>query len=271
MLSIQMSAAPAPAHPTHEPSNEPAESLGIRLSPATFPQEAICSYGNGTIAQPPDRNHVAPSPSARSQPLRSRATLPVIFGASLLLASSAQADIQTSVDESGVVSISNSRRARRVSDPRPNIVMPGDDSPERHSRYEGPIREASRLYQIPEPLIRAVIKVESDFDPRAVSPANAQGLMQLIPATAERMLITDVFEPRQNILGGTRYLRILANLFNGDLQLTVAAYNAGEGAVMRYGGIPPYPETQAYVSRVVGYYQEYRLLPRDTAGAASAP
>jgi len=75
---------------------------------------------------------------------------------------------------------------------------------------------------------------------------------------AERMLVTDVFDPRQNIFGGVRYLRVLANTFNGDLALTVAAYNAGEGAVMRYGGIPPYPETQDYVVKVVGYYRQYR-------------
>ncbi len=181
--------------------------------------------------------------------------------ATLFFGMTAQADIQTSVDENGVVSISNARKPKRVSEAAPSIAMPSDSSPERRSRYDAAIAEASQLYQIPQPLIRAVIKVESDFDPRAVSPANAQGLMQLIPETAQRMLISDVFEPRQNILGGTRYLRILANLFSGDLQLTVAAYNAGEGAVMRYGGIPPYPETQAYVGRVIGYYQEYRATP----------
>src|SRR5690606_33732774 len=107
---------------------------------------------------------------------------------------------------------------------------------------------------------RAVIKVESDYDPRAVSRANARGLMQMIPETAERMMVTDVFDPRQNIFGGVRYLRVLANLFNGDIELTIAAYNAGEGAVMRYGGIPPYEETQGYVTKVLGYYRYYRSL-----------
>ena len=106
--------------------------------------------------------------------------------------------------------------------------------------------------------MRAVIRVESNFDPRAISRANAQGLMQLIPATAERMLVSDPFDARQNVLGGTRYLRILANLFNGNLQLTLAAYNAGEGAVIKYNGIPPYQETQAYVSKVLEYYNIYR-------------
>ena len=82
--------------------------------------------------------------------------------------------------------------------------------------------------------------------------------MQLIPATANRMLVDDVFDPRQNIYGGVRYLRVLANLFNGDLFLTLAAYNAGEGAVVKFGGIPPYPETQAYVARVVSYYRQFQ-------------
>jgi soluble lytic murein transglycosylase-like protein len=136
--------------------------------------------------------------------------------------------------------------------------MPRDASPERFARYDQHIREAAALYQIPVELVRAVIKVESDFDPRAVSPANARGLMQMIPETAERMMVQDSFDPRQNIFGGTRYLRVLANLFNGDIQLTLAGYNAGEGAVMRYGGIPPYAETQDYVARVLNYYRTYR-------------
>ena len=82
--------------------------------------------------------------------------------------------------------------------------------------------------------------------------------MQLIPETAERMMVTDIFDPRQNIYGGVRYLRVLANLFNGDLELTIAAYNAGEGAVIRHGGIPPYEETQFYVAKVLAYYRHYR-------------
>lgn len=136
--------------------------------------------------------------------------------------------------------------------------MPTPGSSVRATRFDDYIREAARLYRIPEALIRAVIKVESNFDPRAVSPANARGLMQMIPATAERMMVNDIFDPRQNILGGTRYLRILANTFNGNLQLTIAAYNAGERAVARYGGIPPYEETQRYVVDVLSYYEAYR-------------
>src|SRR5687767_11180496 len=179
-----------------------------------------------------------------------------VVSAGLLLAVSPSfADIYSYVDRDGTVHFTNtpggdsryrlymrSREGRRRGG---MAVAPSDASPERFKRYNEVIREAATLYQIPEELVRAVIKVESDYDPRAVSTAGAQGLMQLMPQTALRMQIRDSFDPRFNILAGTRYLRVLANLFNGDLELTVAGYNAGEGAVTRHGGIPPYAETQA--------------------------
>jgi soluble lytic murein transglycosylase-like protein len=173
-----------------------------------------------------------------------------------------QADIYKTEGADGVISFTSQKtpgaKLYEKSAAKAAVFLPADTSPERYTRYDGWIREAATLYQIPEALIRAVIRVESDFDPRAVSPANARGLMQMIPETAERMLVTDVFDPRQNIFGGVRYLRVLANTFNGDLALTVAAYNAGEGAVMRHGGIPPYPETRDYVTKVIGHYRQYR-------------
>jgi soluble lytic murein transglycosylase-like protein len=178
------------------------------------------------------------------------------------IAATGSADIFKQVDADGTISFTSrpSQGAKLYAKDRNKaaVFMPSDESPERFSRYDEHIRQAATLYQIPEELVRAVIRVESDFDPRAVSPANARGLMQLIPETAERMMVTDSFDPRQNIFGGVRYLRVLANLFNGDIQLTIAAYNAGEGAVIRYGGIPPYQETQDYVVKVLGYYRQYR-------------
>lgn len=180
-----------------------------------------------------------------------------------------RADIYKTVGPDGVISFSSapkqgakvSQRGAAKKQAAP-VFMPSDTSAERYSRYDLHIRQAATLYQIPEELVRAVIKVESDFDPRAVSPANARGLMQLIPETAERMMVTDILDPRQNVFGGVRYLRVLANLFNGDLSLTVAAYNAGENAVIRHGGIPPYEETQVYVGKVLDYYRQYRAHPR---------
>jgi soluble lytic murein transglycosylase-like protein len=180
------------------------------------------------------------------------------------------ADIYKTVDPSGVVSFTNKPTgpaSRLIAKEKPKVpaFLPSDTSPERFTRYDAHIRQAATLYQIPEELVRAVIKVESDFDPRAVSRANARGLMQLVPETAERMMVSDSFDPRQNIFGGTRYLRVLANMFNGDLELTIAAYNAGENAVIRNGGIPPYEETQQYVGKVLAYYRYYR-----SAGVAGA-
>jgi soluble lytic murein transglycosylase-like protein len=141
----------------------------------------------------------------------------------------------------------------------PNPRVPARDaSPERFRRFDAFIREAAGLYQIPEALIRAVILIESNYDPRVVSNKGAEGLMQLMPGTATRMMCTNSFDPRQNILGGTRYLRYLANLFNGDIVLTIAGYNAGEGAVVRYGGVPPYESTQGYVHHVLQSYYRFR-------------
>jgi soluble lytic murein transglycosylase-like protein len=195
----------------------------------------------------------------------------VLCLAALSLGSSeARADIYRYVDKDGVISFSNvnkrgklvmrSRDSRGPDSRSPRKVQAVREAqPQRDpALYDAYIREAAGLYQIPEALVRAVIRVESNFDPNAISRANAQGLMQLIPATAERMLVTDPFDARQNVLGGTRYLRVLANLFNGNLQLTLAAYNAGENAVIRYRGIPPYQETQNYVTKVLQYYNLYR-------------
>lgn len=121
----------------------------------------------------------------------------------------------------------------------------------------------ARQYAINERLVQAVITVESNFDPRAVSRAGAQGLMQLMPATATRYNVDDPFDPRANVEGGVRYLKDLLQRYAGDVRWALAAYNAGEGAVARYGGIPPYPETQQYVKRVMALYnpmyQPYQL------------
>jgi soluble lytic murein transglycosylase-like protein len=113
------------------------------------------------------------------------------------------------------------------------------------------VRRLAPAYRLNPNLVLAVIEVESNFDPQARSPKNAQGLMQLIPETAERFGVRDVWDAEQNIRGGMAYLRWLNRHFDGDLELVLAAYNAGEGAVKRYGGIPPYAETQNYVQRII--------------------
>jgi soluble lytic murein transglycosylase-like protein len=133
-----------------------------------------------------------------------------------------------------------------------------DRSPERYLRYDTYLAEAARLYQLPVAFLRAVLHVESDYDANVVSVDGAMGLMQLMPFVAEKMGVLDPFDPRQNILGGARFLRILANQWNGDLVRTVASYNAGAGAVERYKGVPPYSETRRYVNRVLSHYYAYR-------------
>jgi soluble lytic murein transglycosylase-like protein len=146
------------------------------------------------------------------------------------------------------------RRSRVYKTP----VARRDNSPERFSRYDSHILEAARLYQLPEAFLRAVMHVESNFDPNVVSVDGAMGLMQLMPFTAQMMGVTNPFDPRQNVLGGARFLRILANQWNGDLVRTLASYNAGSGAVERYNGVPPFAETRRYVNRVIQHYYEYR-------------
>ncbi len=118
-------------------------------------------------------------------------------------------------------------------------------------------------HAVPARLVQSVIQAESNYDPAAVSPKGAQGLMQLIPATARRFGVFDAFDPLENIQGGVKYLRYLLDLYGGDYPLALAAYNAGEGAVARYGGVPPYPETRNYLQRVARRLSE--------APAASAP
>jgi soluble lytic murein transglycosylase-like protein len=116
------------------------------------------------------------------------------------------------------------------------------------------IQRLAQQYSVDPHLVRAIITVESNFDPHAVSRAGAQGLLQLMPDTAARYRVEDPFDPHANLEGGIRYLRDLLRLFPSDLRHVLAAYNAGEGAVQQYGGISPYPETQRYVERVLALY-----------------
>ena len=120
----------------------------------------------------------------------------------------------------------------------------------------------ARQYDIDAQLVRAIITVESNFNTGAISRAGAQGLMQRMPATVVGYGVADPFEPKANIEGGIRFLKDLWHNFQGDVHRVLAAYNAGEGAVIQYGGIPPYPETQRYVARVLALYNTYGIASR---------
>ena len=139
--------------------------------------------------------------------------------------------------------------------PVPDRASPATASPSGSGLLDNYVREASRVYVVPAPLLRAVMHVESSGDAGAVSDKGAQGLMQLMPATAIRLGVADPFDPRENVFGGARYLRFLLNAFDGDAALALAAYNAGENAVVRHRGIPPYSETHHYLGRIAYHYQ----------------
>lgn len=127
----------------------------------------------------------------------------------------------------------------------------------KNSRYDQMIHKVAKVHGVDAALVRAVVQVESSFNPGAVSNKGATGLMQLMPATARRFGVQDRIDPYENVDGGVRYLRFLLELFQDDVRLALAAYNAGEGAVKRYNGIPPYPETRDYVRKVMDLHRLY--------------
>ncbi len=197
----------------------------------------------------------------------------LIVALGLFLGGPVLADIYTFTDEKGVKHFTNvptdarykllyrstkDGRVRRVTGNGGSVLFVN------RKRYQPLVAEAARLYSVDEQLLHSVIAVESGYNARAVSRKGAIGLMQLMPATAKRFGAYDIYDPAQNIHAGAKYLRHLLRQFNNDLRLALAAYNAGEQAVARYGNrVPPFTETRLYVPKVLALYGRYR----DSAGA----
>lgn len=179
------------------------------------------------------------------------------------------ADIYKYIDDEGVVHFTNvptnSRFKLILREKRVQFQLGTD-----FDKYDSLILKAAEKHSVNYALVKAVIKAESNFDHRAVSRVGARGLMQLMPDTAYALHVSDSFHPDQNIDGGVRYLRYLLNAYDNDLYLALAAYNAGEKAVLRYRGIPPYQETRTYIHRVLRYYQEYSKEQRSPEPAITS-
>jgi soluble lytic murein transglycosylase len=165
-------------------------------------------------------------------------------------------DIYAYKDRQGVIHFTNAPTSSRY---RPIIRERGRNSAGSLTvRFEEMIRSAANRYGVDPHLVQAVIKVESDFNTEARSHKGAQGLMQLMPETVQLHQVNNVYDPEQNIDGGVRHLRLLLDRYQGDLQLTLAAYNAGVKAVEKHRGIPPFVETREYIRRVMSYLDRYR-------------
>jgi soluble lytic murein transglycosylase-like protein len=173
---------------------------------------------------------------------------------SLFFVPPVSADIYRYVDKDGVYHFTNVRTNVHYT----LYIKTPRKSPSAYIKeYEGIIVQASRRFGVDASLVKAVIKAESDFDHRAVSSKGAEGLMQLMPQTSDAMAVENPFDPEENIFGGTRYLSLLLERFDNDKKLALAAYNAGPERVEANNGIPPIPETEGFVEKVLNYYQTY--------------
>ena len=184
----------------------------------------------------------------------------------VFLAVPSEAGIYKYEDERGVIHFTNCPRDPQfklyIRDSKEDPGVPGSRSASIYIKdtnyYDALITELCEKYQVDFALIKAIIRAESGFNPIAVSRKGARGLMQLMPETASRVNVSNPFNPRENVEGGVRHFKYLLSLFNNDLKLSLAAYNAGENLVSQLGVIPPYRETIEYVQRVLDFYQSYK-------------
>lgn len=194
-------------------------------------------------------------------------TAGLFFSICLLLLSfnSAEADIYRYEDEEGIVHFTDAPTDKRfkffmrdLKKDRQLRTVLKFSSKVNPAEYETIIKASAVRYGISPALIKAVIHAESGYDPNAISPKGASGLMQLMPGTAKSLKVSNSFDPKDNVDGGVKYLKFLLDTFRGDVSLALAAYNAGLSKVAKYGGIPPYAETRNYVNKVLSYMQTYQ-------------
>ncbi len=187
-----------------------------------------------------------------------------VLGIAAFVPHNLSAAIYSYTDENGVLYFSNAPTSSRYrysgpeSSTHASIYYPGYYPGTRMDSYDDIIHEASLQHGMQFELIKAMIHAESNFNPNAISRSGAIGLMQIMPKNLNAFGISDPFDPRDNVMGGTRYLKQLMKKYNSDLSLSLAAYNAGPGAVDKYQDIPPFPETKDYVEKVLTYYSFYR-------------
>jgi soluble lytic murein transglycosylase len=200
---------------------------------------------------------------------KSKLLVAAFVGFVLIWTGPALADIYYRIDEHGVARFTNAPTT-----PDYRLLQPGvlpSISRLTAASIDGLIEAFAAEHGIDAALIRAVIRAESNFNHKAVSRKGAQGLMQLMPATIWRLSVGDAFDPHENIGAGVRYLRELLDQFQGDLTLALAAYNAGENAVLRYRGVPPYQETREYVKKVLSLYRQTREEPAKSRVVSTVP
>ena len=214
------------------------------------------------------KNHSTPGAVARRNKRRMtgcrKKIAKILTACTIILtvfASGGLADIYRYIDENGVMHFTNAPTSSS-NEFKLFIRERGKSAPSWYysERYDDLISEASERFGVSFPLLKAIIKAESDFDPQAVSKKGAMGLMQIMPQNFKLLGLEDPFDPTQNINAGARYFKQLYERYNGKLALSLAAYNAGPTAVDRYKTIPPYEETEAYVKRVLKYYYNYKNL-----------
>lgn len=186
----------------------------------------------------------------------------IIAGLLLVKPRVGYADIYLHIDEDGVMHFTNTPVESEKTTVRYCFFRKEEIRQKRQKKYfdniDKYITEAAKYHNVSFPLIKAMIKVESDFNPTAISHKGAMGLMQIMPFNFKKLSIKDPFDPWENIMGGVSYLKDMLNKFNGDLTLSLAAYNAGPNAVDKYGSIPPYRETIDYVDKVLKFYSLYK-------------